>query len=142
MSIKLRQVPLEELNKRCKDTIMEVLDIRVTALTEDSIQATMPVDKRTHQVFGLLHGGASVVLAETLGSLGSALCVPDPAKHRCVGVEVNANHLKSVTSGRVTGTATPLHAGRTTQVWEIRITDDKGALTCVSRLTVAVVEAK
>jgi uncharacterized protein (TIGR00369 family) len=97
----------------------------------------MPVDARTHQPYGLLHGGASVLLAETLGSSAGNLCVGEDAM--VVGIEINANHLAGVREGVVTGTARPLHVGRSTQVWEIRIEDDRGRLACVSRLTLAVV---
>ena len=97
----------------------------------------MPVDRRTHQPYGLLHGGASVVLAESLGSIGAGLVVGGSGA--VVGIEINANHLRGVREGWVTGTARPLHTGRTTQVWEIRIENDDGALVCISRLTLAVV---
>jgi len=99
----------------------------------------MPVDHRTHQPYGLRHGGASVALAETLGSVGAALTL-DPDQFICVGMEINANHLRSVRSGTVTGTATPLHRGSSSQVWEIKIHDDHGKLVCISRLTVAVLK--
>jgi len=102
------------------------------------LRGTLPVDARTKQPFGLLHGGASVLLAETLGSLAANLCL-DPAESLAVGLDINANHLRAVTSGTVTGTARPLHLGRTTQVWEIRIEDERGKLVCISRLTLAVV---
>ena len=116
---------------------MEVLGIVFTELGEDFVRATMPVDARTHQPYGLLHGGASVLLAETLGSSAGNLCVADDAM--CVGIEINANHLAGVRDGIVTGTARPLHLGRSTQVWEIRIEDARGRLACISRLTLAVV---
>ena len=117
---------------------MEVLGIKVTGIGEDYLEATMPVDARTHQVYGILHGGASVVLAETLGSMGSMLIV-DPYKFKCVGVEVNANHIKAVKTGLVKGTARPIHVGRSTQVWQIEIKTEEGELVCSSRLTVVVV---
>ncbi|HSY77421.1 MAG TPA: hotdog fold thioesterase [Bacteroidia bacterium] len=138
MKNKLQIHPLETLNKFAANTIMEVLGIKVTAMGEDFIEATMPVDKRTHQVYGIMHGGASVVLAETLGSMGAMLTV-DQTKYRCVGIDVNANHLKAVKSGIVTGTAKPIHTGRSTQVWGIEIKNGAGELVCISRLTVAVV---
>lgn len=107
---------------------------------ERSITGRMPVDHRTHQPMGLLHGGASVALAETLGSIGAFLQV-DQSKKACVGLEINANHLKGVHSGYVVGHATALHVGRTTQVWEIRIThEETGALVCISRITMAVID--
>jgi 1,4-dihydroxy-2-naphthoyl-CoA hydrolase len=143
MKAKLRIETLEELNKLSKNTILEVLGIKITGIGEDNLEATMPVDSRTHQPYGILHGGASVVLAETLGSIGSMLLV-DPARFRCVGIEINANHIKAVKSGIVTGTARPIHAGRSTQVWQIEIKTETGELVCISRLTLAVVsiEAK
>jgi 1,4-dihydroxy-2-naphthoyl-CoA hydrolase len=141
MPNKLQIHPLEVLNKFAKNTIMEVLDIKITGIGEDYLEATMPVDKRTHQVYGIMHGGASVVLAETLGSMGAMLTV-DQTKYHCVGIDVNANHIKAVRSGTVTGTARPLHTGRSTQVWEIEIRNEAKELVCISRLTVAVVESK
>lgn len=141
MKSKLQTPSLEELNKFAKDTILEVLDIKITGISEDYIEATMPVDKRTHQVYGILHGGASVVLAETLGSMGAMLTV-DQSKFHCVGIDINANHIKAVRSGIVTGRAMPIHTGRSTQVWEIKITNELGELVCISRLTVAIVATK
>ncbi len=138
MKAKLRIESLELLNGLAKNTIMEVLGIKVTGIGEDYLEATMPVDQRTHQVYGIMHGGASVVLAETLGSMGSMLIV-DPYKFRCVGVEVNANHIKAVKTGTVTGIAKPVHVGRSTQVWQIEIKTEEGELVCLSRLTVVVV---
>lgn len=139
MSIWVRQPTLEALNAMCRGTMMEHLEIRFTEVGEDFVAATMPVDARTHQPFGLLHGGASAALAETLGSAAANFCC-DPTTHYAVGLEINANHLRAVRSGIVTGLGRPLHLGRRTQVWEMRITDDAGRLTCVSRLTLAVVE--
>ena len=101
----------------------------------------MPVDHRTHQPFGILHGGASVVLAETLGSIASYLCLKDPTKEQAVGLEINANHIRSVKEGFVYGKVTPIHIGRSTHIWEIRITNQENKLVCVSRLTVAIVDA-
>jgi 1,4-dihydroxy-2-naphthoyl-CoA hydrolase len=118
---------------------MGPLGIEFTEIGEDFIRGTMPVDARTHQPYGVLHGGASVALAETLGSMGANMCV-DSTRYLCVGQEINANHLKSVRSGRVTGTARPLHVGARSQVWSIEIVNDSGALVCVSRLTVAVLQ--
>lgn len=126
------------LNAQAQDTLVSHLGIEVVALGDDFVRATMPVDARTRQPFGLLHGGASVVLAETLGSMAANLCL-DPATEMAVGVEVNANHLRAARDGRVLGTARALHVGRSTQVWEIRIEDERARLVCVSRLTVAVV---
>ena len=128
---------LEQLNAHSPDTAMAALGIVFTGIGPDFLRATMPVDGRTRQPYGLLHGGASVLLAETLGSSAGNLCV-QPGE-MCVGVEINANHLVAVRDGEVTGTARPLHIGRRTQVWEIRIEDPTGRLVCISRLTLAVV---
>jgi uncharacterized protein (TIGR00369 family) len=128
---------LEQLNAHSPDTAMAALGIVFTGIGPDFLCATMPVDGRTRQPYGLLHGGASVLLAETLGSSAGNLCV-QPGE-MCVGVEINANHLVAVHDGEVTGTARPLHIGRRTQVWEIRIEDPAGRLVCISRLTLAVV---
>ena len=131
-------VSLDELNGLSRSTLIEHLGIVFTAAGEDWLQATMPVDARTLQPYGLLHGGASVVLAETLGSTAGNLCV-DPRQWMCVGVEINANHLRGERSGVVTGRATAVHVGRSTQVWEIDIRNAAGKRVCVSRLTLAVV---
>lgn len=139
MSIWFRPYTLEELDQQSRGCMVELLDIRFTEIGPDYVRATMPADARTWQPFGLLHGGASVTLAETLGSVG-ANCVVDNTKFFCVGQEINANHLRGVRSGRVTGTARPIHIGGRSQVWEIRIEDEKGKLACISRLTLAVVE--
>ncbi|AMB87054.1 esterase [Pseudomonas agarici] len=134
-----RTVPnIDQLNASAKNTICQVLDIRFEAFDDESLTASMVVDHRTHQPFGLLHGGASVVLAETVGSMASYLCV-DTSQYYCVGLEINANHLRGVRSGRVTAVATPIHIGRTTHVWDIRLSSDEGKINCVSRLTMAVV---
>ena len=129
---------LAQLNA-AKNTMIEHLGIEMIELGDDFITARMPVDHRTHQPFGLLHGGASVTLAETLGSTGAMLSV-DPAKYNVVGLEINANHVRGVRDGWVIGTARPLHRGRTTQLWEIRIADTADKLVCISRLTIAVIE--
>jgi uncharacterized protein (TIGR00369 family) len=131
-------VSIDALNALGKGNMLEHLDIVFTGAGEDWVSATMPVDARTRQPYGLLHGGASVVLAETLGSSAGNLCV-DPARQMCVGVEINANHIRAVTEGRVTGTARALHVGRSLQVWEIGIVDEQGRRVCASRLTLAVV---
>jgi 1,4-dihydroxy-2-naphthoyl-CoA hydrolase len=128
--------PLEALNARTAGTAVGNLGIVFTELGEDFLRGTMPVDARTKQPYGLLHGGSSVLLAETLASMAANLCV-DPAEGQAVGLEINANHLRAVTDGMVTGTARPLHVGRSTQVWEIRIEDEQGRAVCVSRLTLA-----
>lgn len=139
MSIWFRPYTLDELDRMSKDSMVEYLDIRFAEIGPDYLRATMPADKRTWQPYGLLHGGASVTLAETLGSVG-ANCVVDGSRFYCVGQEINANHLRAVRSGRVTGTARPVHIGARSQVWEVRIEDDKGRLACISRITLAVVE--
>lgn len=138
MSLWRTQPNLEALNANQKNTIGEVLGIRFEAADDDSLTASMPVDSRTHQPYGLLHGGASVVLAETVGSTASYLCL-DNSKYYCVGLEVNANHLRGLRSGRVTAVAKALHIGRSTHVWEIRLHGDDGKPSCISRLTMAVV---
>ncbi|MES2868466.1 MAG: hotdog fold thioesterase [Pseudomonadota bacterium] len=138
MSLWTTQPDLARLNAMRANTICDVLDITFDAFDDESITASMVVDQRTHQPFGLLHGGASVVLAETLGSMASYLCI-DTTKFYCVGLEVNANHLRGVRSGRVSAVARPVHIGRTTHVWDIRLTDENGKLNCISRLTIAVI---
>jgi len=130
---------LAALNALSRDTAIGALGIEFVDIGDDHLVATMPVDARTVQPYGLLHGGASVLLAETLGSSAGNMCVAEG--QRCVGLEINANHLRAVREGRVTGTARPLHIGRSTQVWEIRIEDARGRLACISRLTLAVVPA-
>ncbi len=140
MPIWKQDTDLARLNSWSANTLMEALGIRMTAIGDDWLQGTMPVDRRTHQPYGLLHGGASVALAETLGS-SAAMLTLDASKERAVGLDINANHVRGVLSGTVTGTARPLHIGRSTQVWEIRIEDEAGKLVCISRLTMAVVPA-
>ena len=137
MTIGRRETTLEELNQRSKGTMVEHIGIRFTALHEDSIEAVMPVDGRTKQPFGLLHGGASVVLAETLGSMAGYLCT-DGDRH-VVGIEINANHVRSAREGEVRGRCRPVHLGRTHQVWQIEIVDERDRLCCTSRLTTAVI---
>ena len=122
----------------CKNTACEALGIEITEVGPDYIRGTMPADTRTFQPFGLVHGGANVLLAETLGSIGANLLV-DNSQFYCVGQEVNANHLRGVRSGKVTGTAKLWHAGKSSQVWNIELHDDSGKLSCISRLTMAVV---
>ena len=133
-----RQTDLASLDALSQNTLVSHLGIQYVEVTADSLTATMPVDHRTHQPLGMLHGGASVVLAETLGSMAANMAVPDD--HYCVGLEINANHIKSVRSGTVTGTAKPIHLGRTTQVWQIDIKNGDGQLVCTSRLTMAVLK--
>ena len=134
----LHPVDIDALNARAQGSLVEHVGIVVTAAGDDWLRGTMPVDARTRQPYGLLHGGASVVLAETLGSMAGGLCV-DPAQQAVVGLEINANHLRAAREGVVTGTARAIHVGRSTQVWEIRIENDGGELVCVARLTMAVV---
>jgi 1,4-dihydroxy-2-naphthoyl-CoA hydrolase len=123
------------------NTMAEYLGIEWVELGNDFIKAKMPVDHRTKQPYGLMHGGASCVLSETIGSVGSAMVV-DHTKFMCVGLEINANHVRSARAGYVTGTATPLHLGRNTHVWDVKIHDEAHQLVCVSRLTVAVIPRK
>ena len=124
-----------------RPTLADTLGIELTALTPEYLEGRMPVDGRTHQPMGLLHGGASVALAETLGSIAAAIRLPDRTRQACVGLEINANHIKGVRDGYVVGRATALHIGRSTQVWEIRITHEQtGALVCISRITMAVID--
>ena len=138
MSVWRTQPNIEQLNAIQKNTIGELLDIRFESFDDESLTASIVVDHRTHQPYGLLHGGASVVLAESVGSMAAYLCI-DSSKFYCVGLEVNANHLRGVRRGRVTAVARAIHIGRTTQVWDIRLTTEDGKASCVSRLTMAVV---
>jgi len=138
MAIWKHPIDLDRINGWSRNTMMEALDIRFTAFGDDWLRGTMPVDHRTQQPFGLLHGGASVVLAETLGS-SAALLTLDVEKEIAVGLDINANHIRGVRGGVVTGTAKAVHLGRTTQVWEIRIEEETGKLVCLSRLTMAVI---
>jgi 1,4-dihydroxy-2-naphthoyl-CoA hydrolase len=133
-----KEFSLEDLNERPKGHIGEVLEIEFTEITPDSLSARMPVNEKTRQPYGILHGGASVVLAETLGSVASNLVI-NSDKYIGVGLEVNANHLRPVKSGFVTGICTPIHIGGKTHVWDIKLYDQRGKMTCVSRLTVAII---
>ena len=139
MAIWFLPVDLAQLNTYQQDSLVSQLGIRFTGVGEDWLTASMPVDARTKQPAGILHGGASVALAETLGSTGANLCV-DREKTLCVGLEINANHLRAKREGEVRGIARPLHLGGSTQVWEIRISDEKDRLVCVSRITMAVLD--
>jgi 1,4-dihydroxy-2-naphthoyl-CoA hydrolase len=130
-----------QLNERGSKSMPGYLGIQFTEIGTDFLRATMPVDARTHQPFGLLHGGASVTLAETIGSVASLLCV-DEAQYLCVGQEINANHLRGIASGTVTATARPFHLGNRSHVWHIEIRDENERLVCVSRLTMAIVERR
>lgn len=133
-------VDIEALNARARGSMVENLGIVVTEAGDDWLRGTMPVDARTRQPYGLLHGGASVALAETLGSMAGGLCV-DITREAVVGLEINANHLRAVREGTVTGTARALHVGRSTHVWEIRIENEAGKPVCISRITLAVIPA-
>ena len=137
MAIWYKTPTVEELNERGRNTAAEHMAIEITEIGDDYLKGTMPVDHRTVQPRGLLHGGASVLLAETLGSIAANYCV-DADKAYCVGMEINANHLRGVKAGIVTGITRPLHLGQTTQVWEIRIFNQADKLICVSRLSIAV----
>lgn len=138
MSIWKIPVTVELLNQRKQADMSTFLGIEFTEVGEDFISARMPVDERTRQPFGILHGGAHVVLAETLGSVGANLCL-NPADAHAVGLDINSNHLKSIREGYVHGTARPIHLGANTHVWEIKIADEKGTLLNISRLTMFVV---
>ena len=142
MSIWFKPITLEDARSSFEGArdLAHHLGIELTAVGPEFLSGSMPVDERTRQPFGLLHGGASVALAETLGSVAANLCV-DSTKTYCVGQEINANHVRSARSGRVTGTARPIHLGSRSQVWEIRIEDEAGRLVCISRLTMSVIEA-
>lgn len=130
---------VESLTKRAEGTMSEHLGIVFLEIKDHSILAKMPVDHRTKQPMGALHGGASVALAETLGSIAAIHCV-DTSKQTIVGLEINANHIKGAREGWVTGEVSPIHIGRSTQVWQIEIKNEEGRLLCVSRLTVAVLD--
>jgi len=136
MTIWTRPISVEELTAVHRNTAPEHLGLEFLEVGDDFIVGRVPVDGRTKQPYGLLHGGVSVVLAETLGSCGAIYCAPPG--HRVVGLDINANHIRGATAGWVTGRTTPVHVGRSTQVWHIEMRNDAGELTCVSRLTMAV----
>ena len=136
MRIWTQPISIETLTRIHVDTAVAWLGMEFLEVGDDFIRARIPVDKRTRQPYGLLHGGVSVVLAETLGSCGAAYSVPEG--QRCVGLDINANHLKGTTTGWVTGITRPIHRGRSTQVWQIDMHNDAGEMTCVSRITMAV----
>ena len=140
MPVWKKTISVAELTAIHKDTAVAHLGIEFLEVGDDFIRARVPVDTRTKQPYGLLHGGVSVVLAETLGSCGAAYSCPEG--HRAVGLDINANHLRGATSGWVTGVARPVHIGRTTQVWQIDLTNDAGEMTCASRITMAVLQPK
>jgi len=131
-----KPISIESLREAHRDTAPQHLGIEYLEVGDDFIRGRVPVDARTRQPYGILHGGVSVVLAETLGSSGAAMA--SPPGHRAVGLDINANHIRSVSEGWVTGTARPLHIGRSTHVWQIEMVDDEGRLTCVSRITLSI----
>lgn len=139
MSIWFQERSLEEVNSWSKNTMLEHIGIEITHIGENYLEGTMPADERTFQPYRLVHGGANVVLAETLGSIGGMLTL-NPDEFYCVGQEVNANHLRGVRDGVIKGRAEQVYRGRTSQVWEIKLYDDRNKLTCISRLTLAVVK--
>ena len=141
MSIWRASTTPEALTERGRRSLSGYLGIRITEIGPDFVRATMPVNEHTHQPFGVLHGGASVALAETVGSLASMMCV-DTQQSMCLGQEINANHLRAVSTGTVTATARPFHLGGRSHVWHIEIRDESERLVCVSRLTMAVVERR
>ena len=141
MSFIKKGITLEQLNKLSPNTLAENLGIEFIEIGDDFISAKMPVDHRTHQPLGMLHGGASVALAETMGSIG-AYCYLDNKIQYCVGLEINANHIKSIKEGFVIGTAKPIHIGKKTQVWEIKIKNEQQELICISRITMAVIDRR
>jgi 1,4-dihydroxy-2-naphthoyl-CoA hydrolase len=134
-----KSITPEILNKNAQNALPGHIGIEVTEIGDEYVCGKMPVDYRTHQPYGILHGGASVVLAESLGSIGATLSV-DLSQYQCVGLDINANHIRSVKSGYVYGKAVPLHIGKSTHVWEIKITDEEGKLVCISRITMAIVK--
>ncbi|GLR15511.1 hotdog fold thioesterase [Portibacter lacus] len=133
---------LEEINKVRVDSLVNHLAIVFTGFGDDYLEAEMPVDHRTIQPYGILHGGASVALAETLGSIASGLCLKADSNLVPVGIEINANHLKSVTGGKVIGRVTPIRVGKSMHVWNIEIRNEEGTLTCVSRLTTMIINKR
>ncbi|MGA7826347.1 MAG: hotdog fold thioesterase [Geobacteraceae bacterium] len=139
MAIWFREYTLQELNHLVADTLISHVGIEFIEIGDDFLRARMPVDERTRQPMGILHGGASVVLAETLGSAASNLAI-NRDEYYAVGLEINANHVRPAASGHVIGTARPLHLGKTTQVWEMQICNEEGKLVCVSRMTNAVLK--
>ena len=136
-----KELSIKEFAPLGKDTMGEHLGIEWTELGDNFIKAKMPVDQRTKQPYGLLHGGASCTLAETIGSVASAMVI-DQNRFQCVGLEINANHVHSATSGFVTGIASPLHLGKSTHVWDIKIYDEHERMVCISRLTVAIIQKR
>ncbi|MBG60589.1 MAG: thioesterase [Halobacteriovoraceae bacterium] len=136
-----KEYTIEQMNKMCEKTMLEHLDIKIEEVQEDTLIGSMPVDHRTHQPFGILHGGANCVLAESLGSLGANLTL-DPEKHHAVGLNISTNHVKAVRNGRVRGEARPIHMGKTTQLWNIKTYNSKGELTSDSQLGLMILPKK
>src|SRR5687767_4463522 len=136
-----KNLSVEKLKPLGLVTMAEYLDIEWVEVGDDFLKARLPVNQKTIQPYGLLHGGASCVLAETIGSVGSAMVI-DHSKYYCVGLDINANHIRGVRNGYVTGVAVPLHLGSTTHVWDIRIYDESEKLSCISRLTVIIIPRK
>jgi 1,4-dihydroxy-2-naphthoyl-CoA hydrolase len=139
MTIWRTQTSVEQIREYSRETLADTIGIRVTEIGPDFLRATMPVNPKVHQPMGVLHGGASVALAETVGSVAATLCV-DREKYVCLGQEINANHLRPISAGIVTATARPFHIGKRSHVWSIEIRDEAERLVCVSRLTMAVVD--
>jgi 1,4-dihydroxy-2-naphthoyl-CoA hydrolase len=139
MSIWNGQTTPQRINEISQGTMLSHLGIEFLEVGEDSLTARMPVDERTRQPAGILHGGASATLAESLGSMAATLCI-DRSRKMCVGLEINANHVRPVSSGYVTGVATPIHIGKSTQIWQIRIEDEGEKLVCIARLTLAILD--
>jgi 1,4-dihydroxy-2-naphthoyl-CoA hydrolase len=139
MSIWFKSYKASDIQGKLKNNMCETIGIEITEVTPDSLKGKMPVDHRTIQPMGILHGGASVALAETLGSIASGLVI-DSAKYACVGLDINANHIRPATSGFVYGEAKPIHIGRKTHVWSIEIKNEQDKLVCISRLTMAILE--
>lgn len=136
---KKKELKIEEINKLSKKTLAHFLEMKFIEIGDDYLKMQMPVNEKTHQPYGLLHGGASAALAETVGSVASSLCI-DTDQFICVGIEINCNHIRGVKKGMVIATARPLHIGATTHVWDIKIVDEREKLVCVSRLTVAILK--
>ena len=141
MSIWFQKISIDDLSGIFANTMAETLKMEWVEIGSDFLKLSMPVNNSTRQPYGFLHGGASCALAETIGSAGSALVI-DREKYYCVGLEINANHLRSVNEGKVVATAKPLHLGKSTHVWDIKINDENGKLVCVSRLTIAILPIK
>ncbi len=139
MAIWFQPVDVAAATEFCRNSVSDHLGIEFIEAGDDFLKGRMPVDQRTKQPAGILHGGSSVVLAESLASWAATFVI-DPMKQSCVGLEINANHLRAVRDGHVTGVARPIHLGRSTQVWEVRITDQQDRLTCISRVTMAILD--